>query len=166
MITLEDDDPLAMDAVLSFIYRQNFVAIEEGWMDWRSLLNLYVAAKKYGESQLEDEAEYWFSDAVRKCKDPNEIVDILEAIETMSLDEDLSDCTEILRKENFQTLLKNERFRDKMDKAGKGAMWELIDEMSGVVRNERETAMLLREEVERLKEVLRTSGASNKKRRF
>jgi len=60
----------------------------------------------------------------------NDVFDIIEAINNeMTHDGELVKFGEKLRKDNIGRLLKNDRFRAKLDSGGKEAIWQQLDEL-------------------------------------
>jgi hypothetical protein len=129
-IELKEDDPTALRNVLRSIYELPMVADKTGKEDWRVSLNLHQTADKYLESSLSQPALDNFRFDALGATNSDTIFDIVEAINSeMAHDEDLVDFGEKLRKDNIGILLKNDRYRAQLDKGGKEAVWQQLDEL-------------------------------------
>ena len=128
---MKDDDPDALRNVLRNIYQLPIEREVAGKEQWRFLLDLHQTADKYLEPQLSRQANSAFCAAVEQNVDADTILDIVEAINNeMAHDQKFVAFGENLRKNNLGILLKNDRFRARLDSGGKGAIWQQLDELA------------------------------------
>lgn len=130
-IELKDDDSDALTMVLRHIYDLPVVPDLSSDVEWRTWLNIRVAADKYLEPELSKVADKKYREAALTCTDADGIFDIIETIWTeMSHDDSLVAFGEAVRKDNLGKLLKNARFHEHLDLGGKDALWAQLDELA------------------------------------
>lgn len=117
--------------LLRHIYDLPVVPDFTSGVQWRTWLNIRVAADKYLVPRLEKMADEKYRDAALACTDADEIFDVLDTIWTeMSHDRSLVAFAGAIRRNNLGKLLKNARFREHLDRGGKEALWEQLDELA------------------------------------
>lgn len=111
MITLEEDDPDAVERVLLNIYGYKLTAA--GMRLWRFWFNLIITADKYLEPELSAKTDQHFREVALGVSDVDVVFGMVQAIKTdMSRVEPLLAFADVLRKKNLKKNLKNERYRD------------------------------------------------------
>lgn len=130
-IELKDDDPLALNHVLRYIYKLPILSDAVLDLTWRGWLNLRTTADKYLEPTLSAQADKNFRTVALKITDPDEIFDITETIDNeMAHDESLVELSNKIRKNNWSKLLRNIRFRAKLERGGTEALWQVINDLA------------------------------------
>jgi hypothetical protein len=111
VITLEEDDADAVEAVLRKIYGCALPAASK--REWRFWFTLIITADKYLEPGLSAKADQHFREVALGVSDADVVFDIVQTINAdMSHVEPLLAFADVLRKKNLKKLLKNQRYRD------------------------------------------------------
>jgi len=127
---LKDNDPDALTNILRHIYTLPVTIDPASCAVWRAWLNIRVTADKYLEPMLSSLADVNYRQAAAACTDSEDIFDILEIFWTeMSHDDSLVAFGEAIRTANLGKLLKNARYREHLDRGGKEAIWQQLDEL-------------------------------------
>lgn len=93
--------------------------------------------------KLKGDANRKFRIAAVESTDADEIFDIIETLGSeMAHDNSLTALAESMRKNNFGKLLKNERYRAKLDSGGKEMLWQVVDELAFAARLKRKRYFL------------------------
>jgi hypothetical protein len=138
LITLEDDDPNAMDAVLRHIYKapigpRHSQSNEKHWQFW---LKVYITADKYLVPALSEQAYTEFYTYAKTAWDLDTVVQIIETltIETSHNHKLVALATE-LRQVHFRQLLRSQQYRETLEE-DKALLWEHVDQLLQLVRGD------------------------------
>jgi len=96
---------------------------------WRFWLDVHIAADKYLVPSLSQQAYAEFFTYARLEWDLDKTVDTLETLTTeMAYDDKLVALATELRKKHLRQLLKNKRYREKLED-DKALLWEHVDQL-------------------------------------
>ena len=120
-----------MEAVLRYLYKAPYglrgqAPVERPWRFW---LDVHIAADKYLVPALSQQAYTEFFTYARMEWNLENTIDTLEMLTTeMTYDDKLVALAAELRKKQLRNLLKNQRYREKLED-DKALLWEHIDQL-------------------------------------
>ncbi|CAK4033965.1 unnamed protein product [Lecanosticta acicola] len=133
-IDLQDDDPRALRALLTYIYTFEYAESPEQKDDWRFHLAVYRVARKYMVKKLKDKAFAAFHYLRLTLNDMSQVLEVLEALYEEA-DDTLTQSADTLLQIHLKTLGDFEGFRAAIEE-DKVLMWRYLDKLKAGLKPE------------------------------